>query len=272
MLFIILVLVTMICSAQPRVPHQYGLDPNGYARVALHHHAHRRRHIEAMPSSVEHVARNSKSKKHKSHSHQEPDPLGKPIKQDPSDKPSNSTGNPAGNTSTTTPSSTPSSSGCTITSFADVASAVRSCSHLILDSVAVPAGKTLDLSGTPENAVVEFRGTTTFGFAEWKGPLISWKNPGANSWVVGAEGNMVNCGGERWWDGKGGPSGKVKPRAFDIVGPRGGGVKGLYLRNTPVGGEGVRARGSRTELTSRPPPRSHFRQRWPRLHDRWLYD
>lgn len=47
------------------------------------------------------------------------------------------------------------------------------CSTIILDALTVPAGKTLDMTGLPDGTVVIFEGETTFGYAEWEGPLFA---------------------------------------------------------------------------------------------------
>ncbi|CAL3972957.1 unnamed protein product, partial [Diplocarpon coronariae] len=47
---------------------------------------------------------------------------------------------------------------------------------------------------------VIFDGTTTFGYEEWSGPLISIS--GESITVVGAPGNSIDGGGARWWDGQ----------------------------------------------------------------------
>lgn len=48
-----------------------------------------------------------------------------------------------------------------------------SCSTIILDSLTVPAGKTLDMTGLTEGTTVIFEGETSFAYAEWDGPLFA---------------------------------------------------------------------------------------------------
>jgi hypothetical protein len=43
---------------------------------------------------------------------------------------------------------------------------------------------------------VIFAGTTTFGYEEWSGPLISFS--GANIDISGASGHLIDGGGARW--------------------------------------------------------------------------
>jgi polygalacturonase len=60
---------------------------------------------------------------------------------------------------------------------------------------------------------VIFDGTTTFGYKEWKGPLISVS--GNNITVTGSAGHLIDAGGPKWWDGKGSNGGKTKPKVQD---------------------------------------------------------
>ena len=113
--------------------------------------------------------------------------------------------------------------------FTDVAAAIKSkstCSTIVLSNIAVPAGTTLDmtklnsgttvsqlflLTGTLSNSLqVIFDGTTSFGYTEWKGPLISIS--GTNITVKGSEGHIIDGNGPKWWDGKGSNGGKTKPK------------------------------------------------------------
>lgn len=48
-----------------------------------------------------------------------------------------------------------------------------SCSTIILDTLTVPAGKTLDMTDLPDDTVVIFEGETTFEYEEWDGPLFA---------------------------------------------------------------------------------------------------
>lgn len=49
----------------------------------------------------------------------------------------------------------------------------KSCATIVLTNVAVPSGTTLDLTDLTTGTSVIFEGTTTFGYKEWEGPLIS---------------------------------------------------------------------------------------------------
>ncbi|CAI5733544.1 unnamed protein product [Hyaloperonospora brassicae] len=49
---------------------------------------------------------------------------------------------------------------------------ISACSSVTVDSLRVPPGVTLDLTKTKRGAVIEFKGTTTFGTKMWAGPLV----------------------------------------------------------------------------------------------------
>jgi galacturan 1,4-alpha-galacturonidase len=108
------------------------------------------------------------------------------------------------------PASLDTRSSCT---FTDAASAIKnkaSCSAIVIKDMTVPAGTTLDLTKLKSGTTVTFEGTTTFGYKEWKGPLISVS--GTNIKVVGASGHVIDGNGAKWWDGKGTNGGKKKPK------------------------------------------------------------
>ncbi|KKK12240.1 hypothetical protein P175DRAFT_0453786 [Aspergillus ochraceoroseus IBT 24754] len=122
-------------------------------------------------------------------------------------------------------------SSCTFTSAAAVKASKARCSTIVLDNIAVPAGTTLDLTGLARGTHVIFEGTTTFGYQEWHGPLISMS--GQDITVTGANGHLINCNGARWWDGKG-TNGKVKPKFFYAHGLDSSSVTGLHIKDTPL--------------------------------------
>ncbi|KAI1780529.1 endopolygalacturonase [Hypoxylon cercidicola] len=121
---------------------------------------------------------------------------------------------------------------CTFTSAASLAAGKGSCKNIVLNGIAVPAGTTLDLTGLKDGTSVTFQGTTTFGYKEWKGPLISVS--GTNIAVSGASGHVINCDGARWWDGKGSNGGKTKPKFFAAHDMHTSTITGLSVKNTPV--------------------------------------
>nr|Q1HAY5.1 RecName: Full=Probable endopolygalacturonase B; AltName: Full=Pectinase B; AltName: Full=Polygalacturonase B; Flags: Precursor [Aspergillus luchuensis]BAE94655.1 polygalacturonase [Aspergillus luchuensis] len=128
---------------------------------------------------------------------------------------------------------------CTFTSASAAKSGKSSCSTITFDNIAVPAGETLDLTGLKKGTTVIFEGETTFGYKEWKGPLISMS--GTDITVKQASGAKINCDGARWWDGKGSNGGKTKPKFFQAHKLDESSITGLKIYNTPVQGFSILA-------------------------------
>ncbi|KAL2214449.1 endopolygalacturonase [Sarocladium strictum] len=123
---------------------------------------------------------------------------------------------------------------CKFTTLDEVLKGKKTCDKLTLDNIAVPAGKTLDLTGLKKGCNLIFKGKTTFGYKEWEGPLISVS--GENVRVEGTAGHTIDCDGKRWWDGKGGNGGKTKPKLFSAKNLNNSVIKGLNVKNQPVHG------------------------------------
>jgi polygalacturonase len=94
------------------------------------------------------------------------------------------------------------------------------------------SGSTLDLSSLADGTTVIFEGTTTWGYSEWKGPLLDIQ--GKKITVKGAEGSVLNGDGARWWDGKGGNGGKTKPKFFSAHKLTDSTITGITIKNPPV--------------------------------------
>ncbi len=127
-------------------------------------------------------------------------------------------------------------SSCTIsgTSISNLSTVKSSCTEIIVSGLTVPAGETLDLTGLKSGTTVTFEGTTTFGYKEWEGPLISVS--GTDITVTGASGHVINGNGAKWWDGKGSNGGKTKPKFFYAHKMYSSTISGLNIKNTPVQG------------------------------------
>lgn len=126
-------------------------------------------------------------------------------------------------------------SSCTFTGSNGAASASKSqasCSTIVLSDVAVPSGEALDLRKLNDGTKVIFQGETTWGYKEWKGPLL--RIGGNKITVEGAEGAVLNPDGARWWDGKGGNGGKTKPKFFAAHSLTDSEINNIYIKNTPV--------------------------------------
>ncbi|KUL83159.1 hypothetical protein ZTR_10118 [Talaromyces verruculosus] len=124
---------------------------------------------------------------------------------------------------------------CTFSGSNGAASASKSktsCSTIVLSSVAVPSGTTLDLTGLNSGTKVIFEGTTTFGYKEWSGPLVSVS--GTDITVEGASGAVLDGDGARWWDGKGSNGGKTKPKFFYAHNLKSSSINNIKILNSPV--------------------------------------
>ncbi|KAG9658949.1 endopolygalacturonase PGb, partial [Aureobasidium melanogenum] len=108
----------------------------------------------------------------------------------------------------------------------------KSCSNIIIKDAVVPAGTTLDLTNLASGTTVTFEGTTTFGYKEWKGPLVSVS--GDHITVVGASGSVIDGDGSRWWDGKGTNGGKTKPKFFYAHSMTNSKIQNIKIKNSPV--------------------------------------
>nr|AIB04034.1 polygalacturonase PG3-4 [Apolygus lucorum] len=103
--------------------------------------------------------------------------------------------------------------------------------NIILRDIQVPAGKALELQGLPNGTSITFAGRITFGYKEWKGPLVIIK--GHNFHVEGKPGHVIDGEGHRWWDGLGGNGGKIKP-CMIYVQLTHSKVKNIKVKNSPA--------------------------------------
>jgi hypothetical protein len=106
-----------------------------------------------------------------------------------------------------------------------------SCSTIVLSSLQVPGGKTLNLEKLSDGTTVIFEGTTTFGYAEWEGSLFSVS--GNRITVKGAKGSVLDGQGALYWDGKGGSGGVTKPKFFKANHLNDSVLDGITIKNAP---------------------------------------
>jgi polygalacturonase len=106
-----------------------------------------------------------------------------------------------------------------------------SCSTIVLSSLQVPGGKTLNLEKLNDGTTVIFEGTTTFGYAEWEGSLFSVSGNGIT--VKGAPGSVLDGQGALYWDGQGGSGGVTKPKFFKANHLNDSLLEGITIRNAP---------------------------------------
>ncbi|TAQ83982.1 hypothetical protein B7494_g7695 [Chlorociboria aeruginascens] len=121
---------------------------------------------------------------------------------------------------------------CTFTNAASASKSKTSCATIVLSSIAVPSGTTLDLTDLTSGTTVIFEGTTTFGYEEWSGPLVSVS--GTDITVTGASGSVIDGGGASWWDGEGSNGGVTKPKFFYAHSLTTSTITGLTFKNAPV--------------------------------------
>lgn len=124
------------------------------------------------------------------------------------------------------------SDSCTFTDVDSAVSGKADCTDIILSGIEVPAGTTLDMTDLTDGTTVTFEGTTTFGYEEWDGPLISFS--GTDITIQGADGHLINMGGEQWWDGEGSNGGVTKPKGFYAHDLTDSVITGLSIKNTPI--------------------------------------
>ncbi|KAJ8923907.1 hypothetical protein NQ315_006683 [Exocentrus adspersus] len=122
---------------------------------------------------------------------------------------------------------------CTISKYNadDILSAQNECDEIIIESINVPAGVTLDLTHLKTGSKLVFKGTIQWEYEEWTGPLMRIK--GTNVEVIGSDGHVLDGRGHLWWDGQGGNGGKTKPKFLyaSVVNSM---IHKLNIKNTPV--------------------------------------
>ncbi|KAH7386549.1 glycoside hydrolase [Cadophora sp. MPI-SDFR-AT-0126] len=106
-----------------------------------------------------------------------------------------------------------------------------SCATIVLSSLAVPSGITLKLEGLNDGTTVVFQGTTTWGYKEWEGSLVSIS--GNKITIKGDPGSVLDGQGALWWDGLGGNGGKIKPKFFKANDLTDSLIQGITIKNAP---------------------------------------
>ncbi|KAI9147131.1 endo-polygalacturonase [Paramyrothecium foliicola] len=122
---------------------------------------------------------------------------------------------------------------CTVTTYANIANAVKTCTNIVLDSIAVPASSAIDLqklkAGATANRLQTF-GTTPD--ADFDPIIIS----GNGVTITGASGHVIDGNGQAYWDGEGSNSAvKNKPDHFIVVKKTvNAKITNLNIQNWPV--------------------------------------
>ncbi|XP_074031311.1 polygalacturonase [Leptinotarsa decemlineata] len=118
---------------------------------------------------------------------------------------------------------------CAIHNYSEVFLVVERCSEITVFNVTVPAGETLEFN-LRKGSIVTLKGTITFGFHAWSGPLLEFKGDGIT--VQGTRNSVINGQGELYWDHKG-DKGITKPQLINVVASGGSLFKDLYVKNCP---------------------------------------
>lgn len=139
-------------------------------------------------------------------------------------------------TSTTKATTTASVTGnydCTVTAYASISSAVKSCTNILLSGVSAPASSTISLA-LQTGASLTFAGETTFGTTEDSDfdPIVL---TGTDITVTGASGHVIDGNGQAYWDGQGSNGGVDKPDHFFVVKDvKNGVIENLNIQNWPT--------------------------------------
>lgn len=123
---------------------------------------------------------------------------------------------------------------CTVTEYADISSAVASCTNIVLSGISAPASSTIDLQALQTGATVTFAGTTSFGTtadSDFDPIVVS----GHDITITGADGHVIDGNGQAYWDGEGSNGGTDKPDHFFVVKKvYNGKITNLNIQNWPV--------------------------------------
>ncbi|KAF4473122.1 endo-polygalacturonase, partial [Fusarium agapanthi] len=125
---------------------------------------------------------------------------------------------------------------CTVNEYSGLATAVSSCTNIVLNGFQVPTGKQLDLSKLKDGTTVTFQGTTTFATTAESdfNPIVIG---GSGITITGASGHLIDGNGQAYWDGKGSNNkDNPKPNHFIVVSKVTGVSKitNLKIQNWPV--------------------------------------
>ncbi|KAI8631654.1 glycosyl hydrolases family 28-domain-containing protein [Xylariaceae sp. FL1651] len=135
---------------------------------------------------------------------------------------------------TTTTAPVGSGTTCTVTAYASISSAVKSCTNIVLSNISAPPSSTIDLQSLQTGATVTFAGTTTFGKTsndDFDPIVIS----GHSVTITGAAGHLIDGNGPAYWDGQGSNGGVAKPDHFIVLKKMyNSHVTNLNIKNWPV--------------------------------------
>ncbi|KAL4150226.1 hypothetical protein PRNP1_009630 [Phytophthora ramorum] len=115
---------------------------------------------------------------------------------------------------------------CTLTGNYTEGTDISHCGTVVIDSLSVPAGVTLDLTNITQGANIKFEGVTTFGQKLWDGPLLKLKGTNLS---VGGTGTLDGQGAWYWPQGQS----VTKPVFFKLNRVINSTLSGFNLVNVP---------------------------------------
>ncbi|KAI9052344.1 hypothetical protein LZ554_003694 [Drepanopeziza brunnea f. sp. 'monogermtubi'] len=124
---------------------------------------------------------------------------------------------------------------CVVTKYSQIAGALANCTDILLQDIAAPSNRTINLSKAQKNSVITFAGTTTFAFTN-SSTFIPIKFGGKNITIRGTPDSIIDGGGPMYWDGLGSNGGRPKPNHLIEVKMNGSVIENLQIQNWPVRG------------------------------------
>lgn len=90
------------------------------------------------------------------------------------------------------------------------------------------------MTDLPDETVVIFEGTTTFGYKEWDGPLFAVSGTSVKVAGEASGGSVLDGQGALYWDGEGSNGGVTKPKFFQAHDLTDSLIETLTILNPPV--------------------------------------
>lgn len=141
-------------------------------------------------------------------------------------------------------------STCTVTEYSQLASAVASCTDIVLQDLTAPSNSSIDLRSLQDGTSVTFKGTTSFDGVTAVKTFYPIQIGGKGLTITGEEGHVIEGNGAVYWDGLGSNGGGDKPNWFIVVNNTYDSVvSDLNIKNWPV--HGIQITGSQNVTVER---------------------
>lgn len=129
------------------------------------------------------------------------------------------------------------STSCTVTEYSQLASAIASCTDIVLRDLSAPVNSSIDLRALQDGSKVTFAGTTTFEGVTAVKTFYPIMIGGHHLTITGDENHVIEGNGAVYWDGLGSNGGGDKPNWFIMINKTYDSViSGLHIKNWPVHG------------------------------------